>query len=293
MASKKGSAYWFILPALIVYVVLTLLPSFYTLVYSLTNYDGILKLSQLRFVGLDNYIYLLTQDKQMGQAILNTLVWLVFQLLLGNGLAFLFALLLNQKIRGTNLFRAVIFLPVVISSVAVSFVWGYILDPQVGDLNKFLQAAGLGEWTRNWLGDSSTALISIILVDIWKSVGFNMVILLAGLQTIPSDVYEAGKIDGAGPWRAFTRITFPLMIPVLGMVTILTVNGTLRTFDMVYILTGGGPGYATEVLMTRIFSEAFTANRMGYASSLAVLLFVVLFFLAYAQLKMTEQKDTN
>lgn len=290
---KKTGPYAFIFPALIVYLLFTIYPSLMTFYYSFTNYDGILPASMTKFVGWSNYKYLFTQDSSMLQAINNNVIWLVLQIIVGNGIALLFAILLNGKIRGKRFFRSVFFVPVIVSSAAVSFVWGYLLDPQVGDINKVLGSLGLGQYAHNWLGDPNTALLTVISVDIWKSFGFNMVIFLAALQVIPRDLYEACTVDGANKWQTFTRVTLPMMLPTLGLVTILTTNGTLRTFDMVYILTGGGPGYETEVIMTRLFSEAFRANRMGYGSAVSIVLFIILLIVAFIQLKTTEQKEIS
>ncbi|BBI36347.1 carbohydrate ABC transporter permease [Cohnella abietis] len=290
---KKTGPYLFILPALIVYLLLTIYPSLMTFYYSFTNYDGILPASMTKFVGWSNYKYLFTQDSSMLQAINNNIIWLALQIIVGNGIALLFAILLNSKIRGKRFFRSVFFAPVIISSAAVSFVWGYLLDPQVGDINKILISLGLEQFSHNWLGDPNSALLTIISVDIWKSFGFNMVIFLAALQTIPRDLYEACTVDGANQRQTFTRVTLPMLLPTLGLVTILTTNGTLRTFDMVYILTGGGPGYSTEVIMTRLFAEAFRSNRMGYGSAVSIVLFLILLVIAFIQLKSTEQKEIS
>lgn len=288
---RRTGAYLFILPALIIYLLLTVYPSIVTFIYSFTNYDGILPISMTKFVGWSNYKYLFTQDSSMVQALSNNIIWLAVQLTVGNGIALVFAVLLNSRIRGTRFFRSVFFAPVIVSSAAVSFVWGYLLDPQVGDVNRILSALGLESLIRNWLGDPDTALLTVITVDIWKSFGFNMVIFLAALQTIPRDLYEAYEVDGANKWQAFRKVTLPMMLPTIGLVSILTTNGTIRTFDMVYILTGGGPGYETEVVMTRLFAEAFTSNRMGYGSSVSIVLFAVLLIVALVQLKTTEQKE--
>lgn len=279
-----------ILPALVLFGVFGFYPVVTSLQFSLTNYDGITEIWD--WVGLSNYSELLTNDSETLNAIKHNLIWAFFFILVQNVIALFLAVLLDQNIKGRNFYRAIFFLPVVISPVAVGFVWSFIYDPLTGSLDATLKGVGLGSWARDWLGNYDLALYSVIVVDLWKNIGFSIVLFLAGLQVVPIELLEAAAIDGASAWRKFRSVTFPLLFPTLGLVLVLSANGALRAFDTVYLMTQGGPGTETQLYMTRLFQEAFVRNRYGYASSMAWLVFAILLLFAWLQLKLSRERDS-
>ncbi|GAA2879279.1 sugar ABC transporter permease [Streptosporangium fragile] len=277
-----NSRFWIALaPALVLYTVFTLYPMAQVVLSSVTDSNGFTGDSD--FVGLDNFARMFTRDPALLDALGNTGVYAFFRIVVQTVLAFGIAVLLNKKMVGGNVYRATFFAPIVISPVAIVFTWSFMFDPTTGTVNTTLRDLGLGSWAQDWLGDYDLALYSVILVDIWASIGFSVVIFLAGLGTIPSEVLEAARVDGATGWRSLRHITVPLMRPTFGLVLVLAVNGALRAFDTVYLMTKGGPGGATELYMTRVFFEGFVKNHFGYASSMAVVVIVVLIGIAYLQ----------
>lgn len=254
--------------------------------FSFTSYSGIGK--NVRFVGLDNFVRLFTEDPDTASAVVHTLVYGFFTVIVGTIISFLIAVLLDRPMRGVAFYRSAFFLPVVISPVAVAFTWEFILDPAHGSINEALRGLGLGFLAQDWLGNYDLALFTVIGVELWRSIGFSIVILLAGLSTIPAEINEASKIDGAGAWKHMFYITLPLLRPTLGLVVVLCINGAVRAFDTVYLLTGGGPGKQTELYMTRLFGLAFDGSRFGYASAMAVLIIVLLIGVAIAQMRLSN-----
>jgi raffinose/stachyose/melibiose transport system permease protein len=282
--------FWgFITPALIIYFLFGFYPVLNSLFYSFTVYDGIS--GHFQWVWFKNFIEMFTNDSQVLTAAKHNLIWAVYYIVIQNILALFFAVLLDRKIKGKNIYRAVFFLPVIISSVASSFVWSFILSPNMGSLNFFLKSIGLGQFAFDWLGNFDLALFSVMFVDLWKNIGFNIVIFLAGLQTIPEDLLQAADIDGASGVRKFISVTFPILLPTVGMVMTLSANSALRAFDTVYLMTSGGPGDSTVLIMTKLINEAFSKNRFGYASAMAWVIFIILLLVAGAQSKFTKEKE--
>jgi raffinose/stachyose/melibiose transport system permease protein len=196
--------------------------------------------------------------------------------------------LLERAIRGAAFYRAAFFLPVVVSSVAVAFTWSFMFDPNTGSINTFLRGVGLDALAQDWLGNYDLALFSVIAVDLWRNVGFSVVIFIAGLGTIPSETIEAAKIDGAGPISMLRHITIPLMRPTILLVAVLAVNGALRAFDTVYLMTGGGPGTQTELYMTLAFDKAFVNRQFGLSSAMSILVVLVLVPIALLQSRLSS-----
>ncbi|MFD0664676.1 carbohydrate ABC transporter permease [Thermocatellispora tengchongensis] len=241
------------------------------------------------FVGVDNFMRMFTDDPDLLNATVNTGIYAFFRIVVQTVLAFGIAVLLNKKMALGNVYRAIFFAPIVISPVAIVFTWSFMFDPTSGTINTTLRDLGLGSLAQDWLGDFDLALYSVILVDIWSSIGFSIVIFMAGLSTIPAEVTEAARVDGANAWHTLRHITIPLMRPTTALVLVLAVNGALRAFDTVYLMTKGGPGGATELYMTRVFDEGFAYNHFGYASSMAVVVIVALVGVAYLQNRFDSQ----
>ena len=235
-----------------------------------------------RFVGLGNYQALLA-DKLFWESLKNTAIYSLLAIPPGIAAALALALAMNQKIRLVRLYRTAYFVPVVSSMVAVAMVWRWLYNTDFGLLNHLLWLAGLP--IVNWLGDPWIALPSVALMSIWKGMGYNMVIFLAGLQGIPRHLYEAAELDGAGRWARFWKITLPLLSPSLFFVAVMSVISSFQVFDQVFIMTQGGPGTATTVYNYYLYKNAFTWLKMGYAASLAYVLFAVIFLITLFQVR--------
>ncbi|MCR6498215.1 sugar ABC transporter permease [Shinella sp. CPCC 101442] len=259
-------------PAAVLFALFFLWPFVRGLWISLTRWDGF---SAPVFVGAANYMKLLGDRLFLG-ALENNLIFVVLILLFKNVLGLGLAILLDRAIFMRGPIRAAVFIPVTLSFAATGLLWSWIYNPVFGLLNAALDGLGLSGLKMSWLGDADIALYSIIAVDVWKWLGFHAVIYLAGLQTIPDELYEAARIDGAGAVRRFRHVTLPLMMPVILINVILGLSGAfVRNFDIVQVLTQGGPNHATEVVMTYMVKTAFQDGNMGYASAMGYALFLI------------------
>ncbi len=277
--SNERSGYLFILPSLLHVIVFLFVPLAFSLYLSFTDWRGT-NFQNAPWVGLENYEFLLG-DTRFWNSMQNSAYYTLLSVPLGMAVSLLVALVMNQKLRGIYVFRTLFFLPVISSWVAVSVVWITLLDPEAGIVNYVLTQIGFPRL--NWLGDPNTAMPSIVLIAIWKGLGFQMVIWLAGLQAVPEELYEAAAIDGANRWQAFRGITLPLLTPTTFFLTLTGIIGSFQVFSPVYVITGGGPRGTTDVVVHRIYLRAFEAFDMGYASAQAWVLFVVIFGLTLAQ----------
>lgn len=249
----------------------TLLPIFASLGLSFTNWD---LLTPPRFVGVDNFRHMLS-DAEFWRTLRNTVTFLVGYVPLVLTMGLLVAVLLNAKIPFIGLFRTMYFIPVVTSWVAVALVWKWLLNPAYGLINSALGAIGIAGPA--WLFDPNWAMIAVILTSVWKDTGFIMVIMLAGLQGIPREYYEAASIDGANRLQGLLHVTIPLLAPTIVFCLSISLIGAFQVFDQVYVMTEGGPAGATMVLVERIVSNAFSYSRMGYASAVSWVLFIIIF----------------
>lgn len=231
------------------------------------------------FAGADNYERMLA-DEGLHDSLLASLWFSIGLVVVNITLALFLAVLLNQKLPGTTTFRTFFFSPVVVSLVAWTIVWSFLLQAD-GGINGFLSLIGIQG--PNWLRGDVTAMISVIIVQVFKNVGLNMILFLAALQGVPEDINEAARIDGAGAWRRFRSITLPMISPTLLLVSILTIVGSLEVFAQIDVLTGGGPGNSTTVLVYYLYQQAFRFNDFGYASAIAVLLFAIVLILTLIQ----------
>lgn len=259
-------------PAVLLVGALTYLPILLEVVLSFFAADGF---SVPRYVGLANYAQAIGQP-DFWAALLNN-VWYAIGTVSGKIiLALMAALLLNGSFRGRALFRAVFFLPVILSFVAIGLLWTLIFNYNYGLINFLLQSVGLADLKRDWLGSPETAFPAVIFVDLWKWTGFHVVIYLAGLQSISSDLYEAAALDGASRWQMLWRITVPLLKPFTAVNVVIASLGAFSVFDLVYVMTQGGPFKSTNVAMIEVYLQAFQFNQFGYAAALsAVVLFLI------------------
>ncbi len=269
--------YLFIAPGMLGLLVFTLFPVLFALGISFTNWSI---LAKPEFVGAANYLKL-TRDPVFSKVMLNTLYYTAVSVPLNLIFSLFFAVILNQKIRFLALFRTAYFLPVVSASVAVSMVWMWLLDSNFGLINTALVATGLDPVA--WLSNPKTAMPAIIIVSVWKSMGWNMIIYLAALQDVPEELYDAAKIDGANKWKMFRFVTLPLITPAIFFTAITGFIGSFQGFDLVYNMTQGGPARSTSVIGYYIWEQAFKYSKMGYGAALAYVLFLVILVITLIQ----------
>ena len=271
----------FVVPALVLYGVVVLYPTVAGGFYAFTDWAGRQDGAQL--VGLDNFTELFA-DPAARSALRNTLVIAVATTVVQTVLGLALALALHSALASRNVLRTLFFAPALLPAVIVGFLWQYLLTPD-GPVNAVLRGAGLGGLAQNWLGDPSVALASVIGVIVWQNAGLTMVIYLAGLQGVPPELLEAASIDGAGRWQRLRNVTIPLLIPATTIAMSLTLISSLKLFDQVYVMTGGGPGYATETLSVVMYKEAFVSGRYGYSAAIALVLTMIVFAFALLQLR--------
>ena len=266
--------YLFILPALALFATFTVYSFSLLSYYSLLEWDGVSPVKQ--FVGLQNYVTVILHDtafhRSFFQAGSITVMALVFQ----NTLALLLAMAVNRRIRFGMAYRMLFFLPPILSEIVVGLIWAWIYDGNYGIFNQCLKAVGLGHFARSWLADPHTALTAVAMIHMWKGFGWGFVIFLAGLQTIPHELYEAATVDGANAWYRFRHITLPLLMPVCVVVSILTILGTMQIFALIMATTQGGPAFHTEVPITRIMASLLGSSRLGYACSQGIVFGMIL-----------------
>ena len=285
------AAWWFVAPALLVIAVFFVVPVIAALALSLTDFDiyALADRRNLRLVGLRNYATLLATPL-FWQAFGNTAYFVVVGVPLSLAVSLGAALLLHSRLaRCRGLFRTALFAPVVTTLVAVAVIWRYLFHPHYGLLNYGLSRIGLP--TVDWLGDPDWAMPAIIVFAVWKNFGYNMVILLAGLQSIPQPLYEAARIDGASAWRQFRHVTVPMLAPILAMVNILTIAGYFQLFAEPYVMTQGGPLQSTVSVLYFMYEEGFKWWNLGSASAVAFLLFLFIFAVTALQLRVTRWRS--
>jgi raffinose/stachyose/melibiose transport system permease protein len=276
---RRWDLLWFVGPALLIYGLYTVYPIFSTLYYSLFQWSGISE--NKAFVGLANYAALLA-DAVFWRTLGNNLILVFASVFTQIPLGLVMALLLFAPIRGIRLLRTVYFLPMLMSTVALGILWTYIYDPTTGVLNGFLAGIGLERWQRAWLGEPATAFASVIATIAWQFAPFYMILLRAAIIGIPAEIYESARIDGCSGWNRFRRITLPLILPTIITSAVLSVIGSLKYFDLIYVMTEGGPGHSTELMATNMYKQAFVQFNMGYASTIAVAMFAIAFIAAAA-----------
>jgi ABC-type sugar transport system permease subunit len=273
----------FILPALLIYAAVVLYPLLSMFYLSLFSWDGLSP--DKTFIGLDNFRQL-TSDPIFFITLRNAGIWIVFGVGLSLVIGLALALLVNQRLRGTTFFRTIFFLPTTVSVIVVGQIWGWIYQGDVGVLNSYLGLLGLDNLKQAWLGDPTLAIYSAVVVALWSGVGFQMMVYLAGLQTIPGEILEAAQVDGATPWQRLRTVTLPLLLPQTVTLTILGIIGTLSQFTLVYVLTEGGPAYQSELPSVFVFTQAFTLSQQGYASAIAVVIFALSLIITVIQLRL-------
>jgi raffinose/stachyose/melibiose transport system permease protein len=278
----------FLAPSLAIYSVVVVYPMVYSAWLSLFRWDGIAPTKV--FVGLDNYGILLTQNDVFWIALRNNAIWLVAALLLPTSIGLGLAILLNSRFRGSHIFRSVFYFPSVLSLAVVGLIWTWIYHPDLGLLNQALTASGLQSLTRNWLSDPNIALYPVIIAATWNGVGLPMLLFLAGLQTIPEELHEAAKVEGAGPVRRFLYVTFPLLRETTLIVLAITAINALKAYDIIYAMTNGGPANSTQLLSTWMYFLTYNYNQVGLGTAIAVVLFLLTLIFAIPYIRFMTRK---
>ncbi|WP_170839819.1 carbohydrate ABC transporter permease [Lihuaxuella thermophila] len=275
--------YLFLLPAMVLFFTFDYLPTFSAFYYSFTEYHV---LAPPEWVGLENYSRML-EDEKFWTSIQNSLIYFIIVVPTLVTFPLFLAMLVNQKLRGIHLFRVIYYLPVITSMVAVAIVWKYLYHP-AGLLNAVLHGLGLQQEAVNWLLNTETALPAVAILESWKSMGFYMVIYLAGLQAVPHDLVEAAKMDGAGRLRVLWHIYLPQLRPIFAVTLVLSTLGTVQMFTSIYIMTGGGPLDSTMSLPLYIYQKAFVELDMGYATAMGMVLWLILMILTLVNFKISR-----
>jgi len=281
------SSYLWILPALGMFLVFTVYPFYKILQLSFVEWDGITP--QVKFVGVKNYINILFHNKIWWESVLHAGFITLFALTVQNSFALMLAVLVDRGVKFGNFYRLCYFLPPMLSGIVVGIIWNWILNAN-GLLNFVLNKIGIYSKIA-WLAEPKTALLSVSVIHIWKGFGWAFVIFLAGLQSIPRELYEAADIDGASFKQKFYYISLPLLIPVLVLVSILTVLGTMQIYDIIVTTTGGGPGYHTEVPFTQIITRMTGTSQFGYACAMGLVLGLILLIVSMIQLLISNIKN--
>ncbi|GAA3022837.1 sugar ABC transporter permease [Streptosporangium longisporum] len=288
--SRRGrgwvTAILFVLPALVLFALLVLAPILVAGYTSLYKWNGIGPPSN--FVGLDNFTRLFASDIFVGD-LRNGGILIVLGLLVQLPLSLGLAVMLNQRIRGRAFYRLLFFAPYMLSEAIIGVLFSLILSPEAGLANRMLVSWGLEPWT--WLSEPDTVMFSLFLVITWKYFGFHMILYLAGLQGIPRELSEAARIDGAGSWNVFRHVTLPLLGPTIRVSVFLSIIGTIQLFDLVWILTGGGPSHASETMAVSMFEYGFKRSQIGYSSAISVVMFLISLVFALGYQRFVLRRD--
>jgi raffinose/stachyose/melibiose transport system permease protein len=284
---RQSYPYWFLLPAFAIFALMFLVPTGTGIFYSFTDWN--INTEKINFVGLQNYRDLF-KDIKLVAALWHTLVYAFSVTLLRNAIGLGLALLLNTKVKFRGLFRTVFFLPYMISPIIIGYLFTAIYHPANGLLNGVLRLVGLKFMAVDWLNDPRYALLSTIFVDVWRTAGFSMVIYLAGLQMIPTELFESASLDGARYPQTFRYITFPLIAPSLTINLTLSLIGTMKVFVMILVLTNGGPGYATEVINTYVMTS-FSLGLYGQGTAANMLLTLLIVLIGFPVLVLLRKRE--
>lgn len=287
--SDKKAIFIFILPALILFMAIIIMPIFMSGYYSLNEWDGI---GDKVFIGLDNYKELfLTNSDNFWRAVKNSLIFAAGSVFIQLPISLTLALILSRGVKGERFYISVYFIPVLISTVVIGQLWMKIYNPQYGLLNTILRQLGLDALAKNWLGDTKTVMAAVIIPVLWQYIGYHMLLMYASIKSISGDIFEAAKIDGANAVQTAFRITIPLMKPIIKVCVTFAVVGSLKNFDLVYVMTNGGPAGFSQLPSTLMVETIFSRNMYGYGSSMAIFIIIECFVFAYAIRKVFRAEE--
>ncbi|OME97166.1 ABC transporter permease [Paenibacillus amylolyticus] len=279
----------FTAPAFVIYAIFLLYPTFSGMFYSLTDWNGLNQ--DYSFIGLGNFVELFKEDPDFLNSLWFTMKYVIFMLILQNGIALLLAVLIESRTRSKGLFRTLFFMPNMISTIISAFMWTFIFSQVLPQLAEKLAFSFLDQ---QWLGDPKFSFYSILIVSLWNGVGYMMIIYLAALQGVPKSLKEAALIDGANAFQVLRNVVLPMITHAVTICFFLTLNGAFKVFEVVYGLTGGGPGRATQVITMNIYEEAFSNNfRYGYASAKSVVLFIIVLIFTLIQITVMKKKEVE
>jgi raffinose/stachyose/melibiose transport system permease protein len=278
----------FTIPAFLAILLSVEVPFIMSIFYSFTKWNGLDKVPV--FIGLANYIEVLFDDPAMLQALWFTIKLTFFTVIVTNVVALTLAVILDGDIKGKNFLRAAFYVPNIISLIIIGYIWRFIFG---NAFDSFFEATGLGIFMLSWLGDANLVLFSVVIVSVWHSIGFYLVVYIAGLQTVPKDLIEAAMIDGAKPFARFFRITLPMIMPSVTVAVFHSLSNGLKAFDVIFSLTSGGPGNATTTIALDIYRTAFVINRFGYGTAKSVILFLLILLLTMFQVRMFKNREVE
>ncbi len=261
----------FLVPAFVIYVAVIVIPILYSLFISMHDWNGV---GEMKFLGLGNYIQLFTADEVFQKSLVNTIIWVLLTIVVTTSISLLFAVMLNKKFAGRTLFRGLLYFPCVIAPIAVSIIWRWMYDPNIGFFNWFFDAIGLS-YRQTWISDPKVSLYALFVAAIWQMIGQPMILFLAGLQTIPGEIQEAAFIDGANSIQQFFRITIPMLKETFVMVLATLIVNAINVYDIICGLTNGGPNNATQVLSTYMYTQTFQYNHVGTGTAVACVMLLI------------------
>jgi ABC-type sugar transport system permease subunit len=287
---NKGSIsdYLYIVPAFLIYTSIVIFPTLYSIYISFFKWNGV---SPKVFVGLQNYIYLFDEDRIFLRSLRNNFLWIVLTLLITVAIAMGLALLFNRNFKGRAFFRSYFYFPYTLSIILVAIVWRKMYDPSNGFINEFLRSGGLDSLTGQWTADPNIALFCVFVAAAWQSVGQPMILFLAGLQTLPVEVLEAAKIDGAGKIRGFFYITVPLLKETFVIVLATQIITSMKVFDIIMGMTAGGPANSTQTLATYMYSQSFLWAHWGRGTAISVVMLVIMMLIVVPYIAFTARRE--
>jgi ABC-type sugar transport system permease subunit len=285
---KHGIKYLFILPAFVMFFVFFVYPFLQSVYFSLVKWDGAQPVKQ--FVGLANYVRMF-EDEIVWLALSHNVIWVIVGTVVPIVIGLFLALLVWGPTRGKMAFRTIYFMPQVLAIVIIGIIWRWVYNPVFGILNRVLEGIGLESLTRGWLGDVDTALYAVLVAAIWGRIGFVFVIFLAGLQNVDMQLLDAAKIDGANAWQRLRHVTIPQLAYVMTLIIVTSLIGGFTVFDIVFVMTGGGPANRTELIATYTFEKAFAQSEVGYGTALSMLMTIIALGTAVIYLRLRESED--
>lgn len=285
---QKKSRLLFMVPAMTIYITVVVMSAIYSIFLSFFKWNGLGKMS---FVGFKNYINLFTKDMVFRQAMINNLIWIALTVVFTMSIALLLAVMLNKKMKGRIVYRAIFYFPYMLSWVVVGIVWKWIYNPNIGFLDEVMHALGMGDKTIVWLSEPKIALYCVFIAALWQGIGQPMLYFLAGLQGIPKDLYEAAEMDGAGPIAKFFHVTVPQLKETFVIVFATLVISSLKVYDVVYVMTNGGPMNSTQTLASYMYSQTFNYSNLGVGSAIATIMMLIMMVIIIPYVTYSTRED--